>query len=248
MFADNRWAYYHQTIGGYTPIKMYTIEELVEKNIYNGWDKKFPINWNVLKIMNVKYVILNQAVESDFLTLVHSDKQSQQYTYLFEEALPRGYLAGSYYAEPDEYKRLSYINSKDFNPAEQAVLEEELTENISAPDSSFSSLESFTPNHVQFDIYTDKQSLFVISELYYPPGWKIFIDDQETDKIYRTNHAVQSVVVPSGRHKVELRFEPDSYFNNKRLSSVSVIILYAVIAWAGVSFILQRKKKSAPEK
>jgi len=244
MFGDNRWAYYHQTIGGYTPIKMYTIEELVEKNIYNGWDKQLPINWNVLKILNVKYVVLEQPVNSDFLTLVHNDKSLKRYTYLFKEALPRAFFADRYIVQQDEYERLGRINSKEFNPAEEAVLEEELLQKTSAPDSSFNRMTSFSPNKLEFDVYTDKQSLLVLSELYYPPGWKILIDDQQADKIYRTNHAVQSVVVPAGRHKIELRFEPDSYFNNKRLSAVSVIILYAVIAWAGISFFLQRKKKA----
>ena len=56
-FGDNRWAYYHQTIGGYSAIKMYTIEELIENNLYKGWDKTFPINLNLLKILNTKYLI-----------------------------------------------------------------------------------------------------------------------------------------------------------------------------------------------
>ena len=68
---DNRWAYYNQTVGSYSPIKMYTIEELIQNNLFSGWEKSFPINWNVLQLLNVKYVILQQKTEHEYLTLVH---------------------------------------------------------------------------------------------------------------------------------------------------------------------------------
>ena len=242
MFGDNRWAYYHQTIGGYTPIKMYTIEELVEKNIYNGWDQKLPLNWNVLKILNVKYVISQGIVDNEYLTLVHSDKDRNLYTYFFKEYLPRAFFVGKYLIVEDEYKRLKSINSKDFNPAAEAILEEKLTRDIAAPDSSYTQLTSFSPNKVTFDVFTDKQALLVISEVFYPPGWKLFADGQRIEKIYRTDHAIQSAVIPAGKHKIELRFEPDSYFRAKNMAMASVGILYLIIVG---SLIFRFRRSSA---
>lgn len=92
LFSDNRWVYFHQSIGGYSPIKMYAIEELVEKNIYNGWDPALPFNWNVLKILNVKYVIAQQKVQHPFLQLVKSDENNKLYAYYFNQYLPRAFL------------------------------------------------------------------------------------------------------------------------------------------------------------
>ncbi|MEJ2055564.1 MAG: 6-pyruvoyl-tetrahydropterin synthase-related protein, partial [Calditrichaceae bacterium] len=90
----NRWAYYHQIINGYTPIKMYTIEELVENNIFNGWDKNLPINWNVLKILNVKYIIMPQQVQSEHLDTIYEDKDAGLWLYLYKDNLPRAYFVG----------------------------------------------------------------------------------------------------------------------------------------------------------
>ncbi len=244
LFGDNRWAYYHQTIGGYTPIKMYTIEELVEKNIYNGPDAQLPINWNVLKILDVKYVVSQQPLKSPHLELVFSDKTSRLYTYLFKDRLPRAFFVSGFRVITDEHKRLQTINSADFDPAKTAILETQPAQPISAPDSAFARLTAFSPNRVDFDTYTDKQALLVLSEVYYPPGWKIFIDDQPVPAVYKTDHAIQSIVVPAGTHTVSLRFEPDSYFKDIRIATVSVWILYLIIALSLAQRYRSHKKQN----
>jgi len=229
MFSDNRWVYSHQTIGGYTPIKMYTIEELVEKNIYNGSDKNLPINWNVLKILNVKYLILQQQLENENIELVNSDEKTKINTYEFRDYLPRGFFVNKYQIIENEFERIRTINTRDFDPRMTAILEKEPESPISAPDSAYANLVEFSPNFSKYDVYTDKQALFVISEVDYPPGWKVYIDNKSGHKLYRTNHAVQSVVIPEGIHSVELKFEPDSFTRNVRISYASLSILYLII-------------------
>jgi hypothetical protein len=226
---ENRWAYYHQTIGGYTPIKMYTMEEILENSLLAGPDQRFPVNFNVLKMLNVKYVVLNQQIQHENLKLVNEDNASGLYTYLFLNYLPRAYFVGNYRIIKDEYERLEFINSPEFKPADQAIIEEELAGDISTPDSAGCTLDEFNPNLDRFSVYTDTQALLVISELYYPPGWKIFVDGEEIDKIYKTNHALQSVIIPPGNHEVELRFHPDSYFRNITLATVSSGIITLAI-------------------
>jgi uncharacterized membrane protein YfhO len=240
LFSDNRWAYYHYSIAGYTPIKMYTIEELVENGLYQGWDQSLPINWNVLKITNTKYVLAENEIHHANLQLVHTDRANKIYTYLYSAYQPRGYFVGKYRIIPDEYERLRLINQSTFNPAREVLLEQEPTAFINIPDSSSCEVTHFDPNSISFKVFTNQQALFVISEVYYPPGWKISIDDKAADTVYKTNHAMQSIIVPAGEHRVELRFEPDSYFKNIWLASLSSGVLYVVIA---VSLIINYKQK-----
>ncbi len=239
LFGNNRWVYYHQSIGGYSPIKMYTIEELITNNLYNGPDRKLPFNWNMLKFLDVKYVIAQQKIDNPYLKLVNEDSGANLYTYLFNKRLPRGFFVKNYQVIEDEYQRLRTINSPRFDAAQTALVEEKLIGDISAPDSQNVKLVEYNPNHSRYEIYTDKTSLFVISELFYPPGWKISIDGNKVDKIYKTDHAVQSIIVPAGSHKVELNFEPDSYYRNVKISYASLGILYMVIL-----FGLYREKGS----
>jgi len=240
--GDNQWAYYHQTIGGYSPIEMYTIEEILENNVFNGWEKSFPVNWNILQMLNVKYVILPQEFSHKKLTLMHRNQQDKLFTNYFNQSLSRGFFIGEYQVVTDEYKRLEIINQPSFKPDSIALLEEELTESIDYPDSSLSRVTEFTPNKIVFDIFTDKQSLFVISELYYPPGWKIFIDGEKVSKIYKTDHALMSIIVPKGKHEIVVAFEPDSYHNNVKLSYASLIVIYISIAFSLVQFFRNKKE------
>lgn len=238
---DNKWAYYHQTIGGYSPIKMYTIEELLENNVFNGWDKQLPINWNVMQMLDVKYLIFQKEFENEKLTLVHGDNNQKQYTYLFNNYLSRGFFVGKVLILKDDYERLQYINNPKFKPDSVALLETEIVQKIQTPDSSYCFVKEFTPNKVIMDVFTDRQSLFVISEMYYPPGWKIFIDNEKVDNIYKTNHVLMSVIMPQGNHKVELRFEPDSYFQDITLSYASLGIIYLVIIFSLVNYYRTKK-------
>ena len=242
---DNRWAYYHQTIGGYSPIKMYTIEEILENNIFGGWDKSLPINWNVLQMLNVKYVISQNNISNDNLTLIHTDEKDKLLTYLFNNYLSRGFFVGKVMIIKDDYERLQFINNPDFKPATIALLETKIEKPIETPDSSYCYVKEFTPNKVSMDVFTDKQSLFVISELFYPPGWKVFVDNKEIDKIYKTDHVLMSIIVPAGNHEVELRFEPDSYFENIRISYASLGIIYLVIVLSVVNFYRTKKRDSS---
>jgi hypothetical protein len=228
-FSDNRWAYYHQTIGGYSPIKMYAVEELIANNLYNGWDKQLPVNFNVLKILNTKYIISSQKFNHDHITLVSEDKQNKLYTYLFNEHLPRGFFVGNYKIIKDEYDRLAYINNKNFDPSLTAILEESPLEKFDKPDSSWVIVSSLNPNERRFKVFSDRKTLFVISEIYYPPGWNIYLDDQLVKQIYKTNHAIQSIILPQGEHQVDVRFTPDSYYQYIKLSYASAGLLYFII-------------------
>ena len=242
---DNSWVYYHQSIAGYSPIKMYTIEELLENNVFGGWDEQFPINWNVLQMLNVKYLVFQGKLSNDKLTLVHSNDSDKLYTYAFNNYLPRGFFVGKVRIIEDDYERLSFINNQQFHPGTLALIEEKLHAQIQTPDSSFCDVKEFTPNKILLDVFTDKQSLFVISDMYYPPGWKIFVDNEQVEKIYKTDHALMSIILPAGNHQVELRFEPDSYYENITLSYASLGIIYIVIILSAVNFYRAKKRDSS---
>ncbi len=126
LFADNRWAYYHQTIGGYDPIKMVAIEELIENNLTTAVDGLTPINWNILKVLNAKYVITQQKIDHPVLSLVQTDAAAGLNTYLFKDYLPRGFFTAEYKVIRDERERLQYMNTAGFHPETVALLDEDL--------------------------------------------------------------------------------------------------------------------------
>ncbi|MCB9258877.1 MAG: hypothetical protein H6612_05920 [Ignavibacteriales bacterium] len=240
LLSDNKWAYNSQSIGGYSAIKMYAVEELVENCYYGAPDKNFPINWNVVKFLNVKYLLLQQQIPHPDLRLVMADEQNKLFLYEYSNHMPRAFFVGETKVLTDEYERLETINSLEFDASKSAIVEENITENISTPDSSFVKVLDYNPNEYSLDVFTDQNSLLVISDPYYPPGWKIYIDDKEVEKVYRTDHAIQSIYVEKGNHKIKVVFHPDSYFMYKNVAWASVGFIYVIIAFS--MFISFRKK------
>jgi len=241
MFGDNRWVYFHQSIGGYTPIKMFSIEEIVENNLSNGG----RLNPTILKMLDVKYVVSKQEMNMPSLKLVNEDQTYGLKTYLFTKRLKRAFFVGSWKKINDEYKRVALLNSPLFFPERTAIVETDITPAIGTPDSSSVKQTAFFPNGSTYDVYTDTTALLVISEIYYPPGWKITVDGNPVKNIYKTDHALMSIVVPSGSHKIVLDFAPNSFTSNVRLAETSLSIIYLSIIASLLFAYWERRKKQA---
>ncbi|MCZ6594986.1 MAG: YfhO family protein, partial [Bacteroidetes bacterium] len=81
-------------------------------------------------------------------------------------------------------------------------------------------------------------------EMYYPAGWRAFIDGEETE-IYKTNHALRSIVVSEGSHKIEFRFQPRTYFASLWIMGSSTILVYLIL---GISLIYEFRYKRIGKK
>lgn len=235
LFRDNRWSYFHQSVGGYSAAKMKLIQDVLEKNLYQGWDKSMPLNPNILKVLNVKYLIFNrqlpaQAASVAGLTPVHSDPRNRHLVYEFKDVLPRAFLAGNFQVL-DAAQISSSLNSPEFDPSQIALLEKDPQAEIKQPGRQSVSISHYDIQNIRIDVTTDTQCLLVLSEIFYPAGWHAYVDNKETE-IFKTNYLVRSIVVPAGKHQVEFKFEPSTYFASLNISWVASIILYALLAFA----------------
>ena len=206
---------------------MYTIEELVQNCYYGFKDNNFPINLNIAKAMNVKYFVANQPLLHPKLSLVEQDSQNKLFTYRYEDFTKRAFFVDSVIFIGDSYERLEKINDPSFDITKTAILEKEITK-VYSPDSSYVNVLDYNPNKLELEVYTDKKALLVLSEVYYPPAWHAYIDNNEVIS-HRTNHAFQSIIVEAGKHSIELRCNPDSYFFYKNISIASVSFIYLLL-------------------
>ena len=86
------------------------------------------------------------------------------------------------------------MNDPGFNPARTAVLYETLPDPIGRVDSMHApSILSYQSREITVAAEAPGTSLLVLSEVYYPAGWKAYIDGKET-KIHRTNYILRSLV------------------------------------------------------
>jgi len=234
LYADSRWSYYHQSIGGYHAAKLRIIQDINEFCLYKGSasafqnDSKVPINWNVVNMLNVKYVLAKGTLDHPKLSQVLFDNRSNIFVYENHSYLPRDYCVGEYEVVTDKKNRFIRLNDSQFNPAETVILEKTLNAKIEHPTNWSTKITRYEPNYIDVTVETDKQTLLVLSEVYYPAGWKAFVDDTETE-ILKTNHILRSIVVPKGKHNIEFRFEPKTYYASLWIMGISIAIVYLVL-------------------
>ena len=75
-----------------------------------------------------------------------------------------------------------------------------------------------------------RPALVVLSEVDYP-GWTARLDDQPITH-YRVNRLMRGAVVPSGRHRLEYRYQPDSFRWGLVLSGFGMIALGSLSLWS----------------
>jgi hypothetical protein len=233
---DSRWSYHYQSIGGYSPAKLQLIQDLIENNFVRNIEGSFPLNLNVFSMLNVKYLVERQRLSHPDLEFLGSDNRKNLYLYMNRRKLPRSFFVKNTRIIVDGIERLTYMNTMDFNPAEEALLEEKLSEPINSPDSSWSEITHFEPDKVVLKVYTDCTSLLVLSEVFYPEGWRAYMDSGKELKIYKTNHIIRSMILPSGEHTITMEFKPDAFFNGIKISLLGIVLTYL-----GIIFLIYRK-------
>lgn len=103
----------------------------------------------------------------------------------------------------------------------------------------------YAPNELKYSYSTDSERAAIFSEIYYPKGWKAWIEPagaygevrnghyrptgeaSEVD-IFRADWMLRGAVIPAGEGQLIMRFEPDSYQlgeNISRASSIALILL-----------------------
>jgi uncharacterized membrane protein YfhO len=113
------------------------------------------------------------------------------------------------------------LNDPAFDPLQTAVLSVPLPVEITPADSAHPPvITSYASREIRISTDTPGNALLVLSEVYYPAGWKAFVDGTETE-IHRTNYVLRSVVVPGGKHEVTFRFDPPLYRTGWLLSNIA---------------------------
>jgi uncharacterized membrane protein YfhO len=93
-----------------------------------------------------------------------------------------------------------------------------------------------------YNAETTGDLLAVFSEVYYDKGWNAYIDGQRAPH-FRANYLLRSMVVPGGRHTIEFRFEPKSYFTGQKVSLLSSGIILLLLA--ALAYLEVRKRRAS---
>lgn len=210
LFGDNTFMYHTiESVGGYSPAKLKIYQTLIDSCLYHSTDPSFPWNMNVVNMLNARYILAQGQLSSRF-ELVNVDQAKRILTYRNPAALPRAYIVGRVEVVHTEREVFARLNDPAFDVATTAVVEAPLPAAVSVPETSSVSMVRYSSGELALDVYSSSPALLVLSEVYYPAGWKAYVDGSETE-ILKTNYVLRSVHIPAGRHSVTFRFEPAMY-------------------------------------
>ena len=220
-FNDARTSYFFNSIGGYHGAKMKRYQELTE-NVLGTEIQTFiqkaqegNFDWQGLKalnMLNTKYIMAGQAENAVF---TNPEANGPAWFPLSIKSVA---------SNEEEMKLISQMDTK----SEATVNEKEFGSTKAG--SGNVELVSQKPNELTYAINAADAGLVVFSEIYYPKGWKAFINGQETD-IIRTNYLLRGINVPQGKSEVQMKFEPESYYKTKTLTVIfQYLILLTLVA------------------
>ena len=228
-----------ENINGYHAAKLRIYQDVLDVAQENASTSYLfnPFLWNIL---NVKFIITNRPFGEGFKPIYQS-QVSGDYVYLNSTGLPRAFFVKST-KTAKQIDILNHLKDGDFNPIETVYVENDLSGKIEPFDStSLVKVLEHKNEYIKINAKASGNNFLFISEVYYPAGWKAFVDGKETP-IIKSNYAFRGVIVPKGEHIVEMKFESAAFEQGKTLSIIVNIITFFALA-IGI-FLEIRKKKN----
>ncbi len=238
-FADARTSYFHKSLGGYHGAKMKRYNELISyaiqpemQALIAGFKNPASIDsvmnfLPVINMLNTKYFIYD--LNSAPLANTH--------------ALGNAWLVKNVKLVNKADEEVTLL--KNFDPKLTAIVNKSFEKDLAGFNSGSGEgeirLTTYQPNYLKYEASVNSGTqLAVFSEIYYPKGWKSFIDGKETAHI-QADYVLRAMVIPSGKHEIEFKFEPQSYYLGNKVSMASSILL--LLAIGGYFIYVYKQKK-----
>ena len=215
-FNDAIVSYHHKTIGGYSPAKLQRYQDLIDFHIAPEMSRlASDINaviptastiadleeglqyYPVLAMLNTKYIVID----------------GNSYPLTYGQRLGNAWFVERSRTAPTADAEMAALGQID--PGKEAVIfDAQAAEGTAAeyPGAAEGSivLKEYSPNRLSYEVSAAARGLAVFSEIYYPAGWRAFIDGEEVP-ILRADYTLRALLIDEGSHEVEFVYDPGSF-------------------------------------
>lgn len=242
-YNDAVQAYWHKCIGGYSPAKMEIYQDMIDMNL-GGAHSDGKFNSEVLNMLNTKYIIFNGGPQQ---TPVAQQVPTACGNAWFVDEVKFVKTADE---EMTSLKASALGDTVQvanaFNPRHTAIVHNDFAKELNGykfgKDSTAAiKLTRYGLNKLEFTAANSKDGFAVFSDIWYPYGWQAYVDGKETP-IVRANYLLRAIKIPAGNHKVEFRFDPQSYKTGDRIAMISSIVIIALLLVA-IGFVFKNKEE-----
>ena len=228
-FNDARTSYYLKSLGGYSAAKLRRYQDIIDQYL-----SKFDLN--IVSMLNGKYII---TADDDGRPLPLRNPNAMGNAWFVDSIVVVG-------GPVEECAALGEINLRN-----TAVLDREFSDFVSGfkPGHDASAtvrLNTYAPDVLTYSSSSSVDGTAVFSEIYYPHGWKAYIDGEKAE-IFRVNYLLRALNIPAGEHEIRFEFRPESVRKGDILSGIFVGIMYATVLSliAGTLIRRGRQRRSA---
>ena len=227
-FADGRTPYFHKSLGGYHGAKMKRYNELIKYSI----DPEMRVLIAGFKSPELIDSVMSLLPVINMLNTKYFIYDTGQPPLANAHALGNAWLVND--AKLVDSADDEITSLKGFDPRTTAIINEKDEQDLGGFKTGSGEgeikLTEYQPNYLKYEAtLTSGAQLAVFSEIYYPKGWKSFIDGKEANHI-QANYVLRAMVIPEGKHEIEFKFEPESYYVGNKVSLASSILLLLAIA------------------
>ena len=204
--------YFFNSINGYHAAKLGRYNDVMDFYLNKN-------HLNTLSMLNTKYIIFNQEGEKQ----IFKNEFSSGSAWFVKENI-------NVFDDDQEIKSLDTLNYKEISVSQSFESKKYYNNTSSIVVAEKKS------DYIRYDVSSDDTGLIIFSEIFYPKGWKAYINDQEVT-MERFNYILRGLEVPKGKHRLEFVFDPTIVKLSSNISLFSTLGFVLLI----LLMILKRK-------
>ena len=203
-------SYHHKSVGGYHAAKLTRYNDLLEHQL-NLADTVRGINWNVLNMLNTKYIVYPDTF------IVNP------------EAYGNGWFVDKVVYVNNANEEMAALDTMPLQT--QAVADNKfkgiLGDARPVEPGDYIRETTYAPGKLDYDVNTKNGGVAVFSEIYFPWGWEATIDGKPAE-IGRVNYVLRALNIPAGKHHVHFEFRPRRLEATNTLGVIAMSLIYVL--------------------
>ncbi len=231
-FNDGVTPYWHKAIGGYHAAKLRRYQDLIDvylsKEMMAMQQAIFDTNgaldsvnaddFKVLNMLNTKWVIMPAQGGA---TVPLPNPYNQGNVWFVDTILFANNADEEIDALGNIDLRRQAVADKKFEPYLQGM---RVTPRDSA---SFIELALYDSDTFIYKVNAKKPELAVFSEIYYPKGWQVTIDEKPVH-MFRVNYTLRALPIPAGEHTIVFDFYPQSIEVTDNIANTALLTMLII--------------------
>ncbi len=225
--SETNTSYFKSSVGGYHAVRLRRFDDVMNRYISNVDSIKTP---KILNLLNTKYMIFGDPSQPQVVPNPNANGNAWFVSDLKFANTP-----------DEEIKLIGDIDTKKtavINIGDKAYFN---GKNIQQESTASINLTKYEPNELEFKSQSKTGQLAVFSEVYYPHGWKVFVDEKEVPYL-KADYFLRAVYVPAGSHNIKMIFEPEVIEKGKWISLICFALFIGLSAF-GMFWLNRNNKK-----